>query len=212
MHREELAGDGIRNGTTSLRTSASVLSRAIRPGQPLMAPSSGAGTLLVKKMCAVPYVALLPAQSCAIVMTTSLQGSECCPRGFSVIAAPPACIPSDQEDSTVCRQRRMSRGNNTRSIPVVRDRFRVRVTACVSVRDPVRIRVRWGWFRDKLALHQRPYLDDSPDAGLRRCEEVDASRVQLRLADLEQIVNHCCTPGRKRSVASSVFPTPWMLI
>ena len=35
----------------------------MRPGQPLMAPSSGGATLLVKKMCAVPYVGL-PDQSC----------------------------------------------------------------------------------------------------------------------------------------------------
>ena len=45
-------------------TSARVLSLAMRPGQPLMTPSSCGGTLLVKKMCAVPYVGL-PDQSCS---------------------------------------------------------------------------------------------------------------------------------------------------
>ena len=46
-----------------LLTSARVLRRAMRPGQPLMAPSSGGATLLVKKMWADPYVGL-PDQSC----------------------------------------------------------------------------------------------------------------------------------------------------
>ena len=61
------------------------------PGQALMAPSSGGATLLLKKICAVPYVGL-PDQSCAAQNRTSVtaarNGMVSCV--YSLLAAPSA--------------------------------------------------------------------------------------------------------------------------